>query len=114
MSQESTVTIQFACGHRGEVVERCAQAYQERYCDSCAKEKLPKPSHCLRELMKLNGDWLGPMLGPVGAVIYIRQREGHHGMLAWSGSETMLDILDGFESTREISPYIKLFEEAGL
>jgi len=91
----------------------------DRYCEVCALTKLAKPSDCLREFLKQsdNGDWLGPMLGPVGAVIYVRQ--SYHKIetsLAWSGTEAMLDALEGFKPKRywAITPYIRRFARRGL
>jgi hypothetical protein len=78
---------------------------------------LPKPSACLREFLSASkfGDSFGPNLGPIGAVIYVRQGKGFSGMLAWSGSESMFDALDGISpGCREVTPYIDLFERAGL
>lgn len=113
---EETETIVHACGHKGRIVSRCAEAYRKRYCSECAKS-LPKPSDCLRRFMTEHNDvdHFGPMLGPIGAVIYARQSYfGLSGMLAWSGTEAMHDAIDGFEPTRQVTPYIQRFTEAGL
>lgn len=60
-------------------------------------------------------DNFGPMLGPVGAVVYARQSYfGISGMLAWSGSEAMHDAIEGMEASRAVTPYIEKFTEAGL
>lgn len=113
---EPAETITYVCGHRGEIVSRCADAYRKRCCDECAKE-MPKPSECLRRFMAEHGnvDHFGPMLGPIGAVIYARQNYfGLRGLLAWSGSESMHEAIEGFEPTRAVTPYIQRFTEAGL
>lgn len=113
---EPRETIIHACGHKGRVVSRCAEAYRQRYCNNCAK-LLPKPSECLRRFMAEHGnvDHFGPMLGPIGAVIYARQSYfGLQGLLAWSGTEGMHEAIDDFQPTRQVIPYIKQFEAAGL
>src|SRR5689334_14483705 len=105
---EPRETIIHACGHKSRVVSRCAQAYRERCCDECALNTLPKPSECLRRFMAEQGgvDDFGPMLGPIGAVIYVRQRYfGISGMLAWSGDEAMHRAIGEFEPTRRVTPY---------
>jgi hypothetical protein len=81
-----------------------------KHADECAK-KMPQPVECFGELMQKNGDWLGPNLGPIGAVIYIRQQHRFSGMVSWSGLDWMFDALDAIEATRKISPYIELFEK---
>lgn len=114
---EPTTAMTFACGHDGEVVERCANAYRYRYCPECSITQLPKPSECLRRFVtEHNGnDHFGPMLGPIGAVIYARQSYyGIHSKLAWSGTEAMHDAIEGIEPTRTVTPYIQRFVEAGL
>lgn len=113
---ESRETIVHACGHKGRVVSRCAEAYRQRYCDKCS-EALPKPSECLRRFMSEhnNVDDFGPMLGPIGAVIYARQNYFNlRGMLAWSGTESMHDAIDEMEPSRKVTLYIERFAEAGL
>jgi hypothetical protein len=115
-NNEPEVTVTHFCGHVGTVIERCASAYTKRYCPDCTAT-LPKPSECLQRFMlEHNGtDHFGPMLGPVGAVIYARQSYfGISGMLAWSGSELMFEVIDGIEPTKTVTPYIQRFTEAGL
>jgi len=114
IDDDNTVKITFACGHPGETVKRCAESYRERWCDDCARAKMPQAVECLRELMQKNGDWLGPNLGPIGAVIYVRQCRGFQGIVAWSGLDWMFDALEGVEPTRKITPYIELFEKIEL
>ena len=114
---EPIVTVVHFCGHRENVVMRCAEAYRKRYCSDCARTLLPKPSDCLRRFMSEHGDvdHFGPMLGPIGAVIYARQNYfGFGGMLAWSGTEAMHEAIEGFEPTRAVTPYIQRFTGAGL
>lgn len=113
---EPAEPVVHACGHTEQVVSRCASAYQKRYCSECAKA-LPKPSDCLRRFMAEHNDadHFGPMLGPVGAIIYARQSYfGISGMLAWSGSEAMFDAVEGIEPSRTVTPYIERFTEVGL
>lgn len=115
-NDELILSVVHACGHVENVVERCVEAYRKRYCSECAKS-LPKPSECLRRFMAEhnNVDHFGPMLGPIGAVIYARQSYfGLSGMLAWSGSEAMHDAIEGMEASRAVTPYIERFASAGL
>jgi hypothetical protein len=115
MNDEREVTITYVCGHVGRMVERCAEAYRARYCSDCATKLLPKPSECLARFIAEKGNHLGPMLGPIGAVIYARQSwYNAPGMLAWSGSEAMHDALSEFEPTRAVRPYVELFQGVGL
>lgn len=114
LPEPTEVVIHF-CGHGEQVVSRCAVAYQRRYCSNCAL-MLPKPSDCLRRFMGEHGnvDHFGPMLGPIGAVIYARQTYFNlSGMLAWSGSEAMHEAIVNFEPTRQVTPYIQRFAAVG-
>lgn len=129
-------TITYACGHIGEVPQRCAESSRKYVCDACSLVVFPKPSECLKLFLERNnrnvqpdkiilnrsdtwGDWLGPNLGPIGAVIYVRQNLEKFGRVkvdadGWSGTGPMHDALEGFEADRRVTPYIARFEECGL
>lgn len=114
MANEPTISITHVCGHKDSVVARCAQAYSQRLCNECAALHLPKPSECLRRFIAEKGNNFGPMLGPIGAVIYARQSWfGYSGITAWSGTDGLHDALEGFNPTREVQPYVELFAAKG-